>query len=123
MLDTHLPHSLETHLSPRSLSFYHASSACTGTSGSKFPCSLRGLIGLPHVVLEVKNPPASAGDARDAGLIPGLRRSSGEGNGKTAPVLLPGKFHRQRSLAGYSPWGLKQSDMTRYSTVHSDSPA
>ena len=123
MLDTHLPHSLETHLNPRSLSFYHASSACTGTSGSKFPCSPRGLIGLPHVVLEVKNPPASAGDARDAGLIPGLRRSSGEGNGKTAPVLLPGKFQRQRSLAGYSPWGLKQSDMTRHSTVHSDSPA
>ena len=31
--------------------------------------------------LVVKNPPASAGDARDAGLISGLRRSPGEGNG------------------------------------------
>ena len=29
----------------------------------------------------VKNPPANAGDARDAGLIPGLGSSSGEGNG------------------------------------------
>ena len=29
----------------------------------------------------VKNPPANAGDARDLGLIPGLGRSSGEGNG------------------------------------------
>ena len=29
-----------------------------------------------------------------------------------APVLLPGKFHRQRSLAGYSPRGHKESDMT-----------
>ena len=28
------------------------------------------------------------------------------------PVSLPGKFHRERSLAGYSPWGLKESDMT-----------
>ena len=28
----------------------------------------------------VKNPPASAGDARDAGLIPRLGRSPGEGN-------------------------------------------
>ena len=28
-----------------------------------------------------KNPPASAGDIRDAGLIPGLGRSPGEGNG------------------------------------------
>ena len=29
----------------------------------------------------VKDPPASAGDARDAGSIPGLGRSPGEGNG------------------------------------------
>ena len=29
----------------------------------------------------VKNPPANAGDVRDAGSIPGLGRSSGEGNG------------------------------------------
>ena len=26
------------------------------------------------------------------------------------PVFLPGKSHRQRSLVGYSPWGLKESD-------------
>ena len=30
---------------------------------------------------EVKNPPASAGDIRDVGSIPGLGRSSGEGHG------------------------------------------
>ena len=29
----------------------------------------------------VKNPPANAGDARDAGSIPGLRRFPGGGNG------------------------------------------
>ena len=29
----------------------------------------------------VKNRPANAGDAVDAGLIPGLGRASGEGNG------------------------------------------
>ena len=27
-------------------------------------------------------------------------------------VFLPGKFHRQRSLVGNSPWGRKESDMT-----------
>ena len=27
-------------------------------------------------------------------------------------VFLPGKFHGQRSPAGYSPWGHKESDMT-----------
>ena len=28
------------------------------------------------------------------------------------PVFLPGKLHKQRSLAGYSPWGHKELDMT-----------
>ena len=28
------------------------------------------------------------------------------------PVFRPGKFHGQKSLAGYSPWGRKESDMT-----------
>ena len=29
----------------------------------------------------------------------------------TTPVFLPGESHEQRSLAGYSPWGRKESDM------------
>jgi hypothetical protein len=33
------------------------------------------------------------------------------------PVFLPSKFHGQRSLAGYHPWGCKESDMTKHSTV------
>ena len=28
------------------------------------------------------------------------------------PVFLPGEFHAQSSLEGYSPWGRKKSDMT-----------
>ena len=28
------------------------------------------------------------------------------------PGFLPGEFHGQRSLAGYSPWGRKESDTT-----------
>ena len=53
-------------------------------------------------------------------LIPGSRRSPGEGNGFPhfsgkeipTPVFLPGEFHGQRSLVGYSPWGYKELDMT-----------
>ena len=30
----------------------------------------------------------------------------------TYPVFLPGESHGQRSLASYSPWGHKESDMT-----------
>ena len=32
------------------------------------------------------------------------------------PVFLPGELHGQRSLMGYSPWGLKKSDMTEWLT-------
>ena len=28
----------------------------------------------------------------------------------TTPVCLPGKFHGQRRLMGYSPWGHKELD-------------
>ena len=31
-------------------------------------------------------------------------------------VSLPGEFHGQRSQAGYSPWGPKESDMTEQLT-------
>ena len=31
-------------------------------------------------------------------------------------TFLPGEFHRQRSLASYSPWGYKESDMTEQLT-------
>ena len=57
------------------------------------------------MTLVVKNPPASAGDTRDAGSITELGRSPGVGN---APVFLSGKFHGQRSLVGYSTWGKKR---------------
>ena len=30
----------------------------------------------------------------------------------TTPLFLPGESHGQMSLAGYSPWGRKESDMT-----------
>ena len=30
------------------------------------------------------------------------------------PVFLPGKFHGQRNLAGYSPWSHKELDTTEH---------
>ena len=34
------------------------------------------------------------------------------------PIYLPEKFHGQRNLAGYSPWGHKQSDTTEWLSTH-----
>ena len=57
---------------------------------------------------------AAAIDTRDSGLIPATGRSPGRGNGHPLPVFLPEKFHGQRSLVGYSPWDLKESNMTEH---------
>ena len=35
------------------------------------------------------------------------------------PVFLPGKFHRQRNLAGYSLWGHKELDTHTHTHTHS----
>ena len=58
----------------------------------------------------------SAWNAGYLGSIPGPGRSPGEGN--CNPVFLPGKFHGWRSLAGYSPWDCKESDMTEKLSTH-----
>ena len=34
------------------------------------------------------------------------------------PIFLPGESHGQRSLAGYSPWGYKESDMNERQHEH-----
>ena len=57
----------------------------------------------------VKNLPASAGDARDAGLIPGSGRSPGEGHGN------PLQYSCLENAMGRGAWwatvqGLKESD-------------
>ena len=54
----------------------------------------------------VKDPPASAGDARDTSLILALEDPL-EKEMAASPVFLPGKSHGLRSLASYSPWGCK----------------
>ena len=62
----------------------------------------------------VKNPSANAGDIRNMGLIPGLGRPLEKGMATHSSILaweIPGK-NGQKSLAGYSPWGCKESDMT-----------
>jgi len=60
---------------------------------------IRDYLGFPGGAV-VKNPPANA---RDMGLIPELERSPVVGNDKYMTIFLPGKFHGQRTLVGYSP--------------------
>jgi len=46
----------------------------------------------------------------DLGLIPGSRNIPWRREWQPTPVFLPGDFHGQRSLVGYSPWVRKESD-------------
>ena len=56
----------------------------------------------------LKNLPAYAGDMK----IPWSRKC------QLSPVFLPGKFHKQRSLVGSSPWGHKGLDMNQRLSTH-----
>ena len=54
----------------------------------------------------------SACNAGDLGSIPGLGKYPGGGHGNPLQYSCLEKLHGQRSLAGYSPWGRKESDTT-----------
>ena len=65
----------------------------------------------------VKNTPANAGDAGYGRFDPWVGKISWRRKWQPTPIFLPGKPHEQGSLAVYSPWGHKESDMTEHSTV------
>ena len=68
----------------------------------------------------VKNPIANVGLKR-LGFNPWLRKIPWSGAQQPTPIFLPGEFHGQRSLAGYSPWSYKELDTTEqliYTPTH-----
>ena len=82
----------------------------------------------------VKNPPANVGDAGDVSVIVRWARTPGGGIAAQSSILLFLKFiyflldqssilawksHGQRSLAGYSPWGCRESDTTEPACIGS----
>ena len=67
----------------------------------------------------VKNPPADAGDRRDAGSVPGLGRLTGGGNGNPLQYSCLGSPVDRGALAGSSPWGHKELDATEHTGTHS----
>ena len=63
-----------------------------------------------QVALVVKNPPTNAGDTEDMGLIPGLARSPGGGNGN--PLRYP---HLENPMDGGAWWAtVHGSQRVRY---------
>ena len=66
---------------------------------ARFPSSLPGEPGKE-----------SACNAGDLGSVPGSGRSLGGGHGNPLQYSILENPHRQKSLAGYRPWGRKESD-------------
>ena len=66
----------------------------------------------------VKNLSATEGDTRDMASILELGRFPWSRKWQPTPVFLPGKFHGQRSLMGYSQWGCKELDTTQHAHTH-----
>ena len=56
----------------------------------------------------------SACNVGDLSSIPGSGRFPWRRKWQPTPVLLPGKFHGQRNLVGYSPWDHKEMDTTEH---------
>ena len=81
-------------------------------SHSCLPCTKMGLLSHSSVGKE------SAGNAGDLGSIPGLGRSPGEGNGNPLQYSCLENPQGQRSLAGYSTWGLKSRTWLRDWTMN-----
>ena len=69
------------------------------------------MVGFPGGEM-VKNLPANAGVSKDAVSVPGSGRSPGGGHGNLLQYSCLENFHGQRSLAGCSLKGSKESDIT-----------
>ena len=74
--------------------------------------TIASLPGASQVALVVKNPLPVLERHKGSRFDPGVGKILWKRAWQPTPVFLPGKFHEQRSLAGYSPWGCEESDTT-----------
>ena len=79
---------------------------------------------IPHLLNPVGFPDGTSGKEsacqcrrhKRCGFNPWVRKIPWRKKWQPTPVFLPGESYGQRSLAGYSPWGRKQSEMTEMTT-------
>ena len=57
---------------------------------------------------------------RVCGFDPWVRKIPWRREWQPIPVILPGEFHRQRSLVVYSPWGWKESNRIEWLSTSMD---
>ena len=94
-----------TSVSPQNICGLPVAKICTSLLSS---CSLGGTSELPWGLSDKE----SACQCRRRGFSAWVRKIPWRRAWQPALVLLPGKSHGQRSLAGYSPRGCRESDTT-----------
>ena len=64
----------------------------------------------------IKEPACQCRGHKRLGFDPWVGKIPWRRKWQPTPVFLPGEFHGQRSLVGYSPWGCKESDLTKHTS-------
>ena len=75
------------------------------------------MFGASLMAQMVKNLP----ECRRPGYDPWVSKIPWRRKWQSTPVFLPGRFHGLRSLVGYSPWSLNESEMTEWLSTHTHS--
>ena len=63
------------------------------------------------MALVIKDLPANAGNIMRREFDPWVRKIPSRRAWQPTAVFLPGEYHGERSMAGYSLWGHKELDM------------
>ena len=98
--------------------WFLSKTVCVLTSSSYKDTSDNRLLGASQVALVVKNLSTNTGDARRCRFDLWLGKVLWRRKWQPTPVFLPGKFHGQMSLAGYSSWPCKELDATEHAQKH-----
>ena len=89
-------------------------------------CRINWEIGIDIDILLILLPGGASGKESNCqcrrhkrhGFDPWVRKIPCSRKWQPTPVLLPGEFHGQGSLVGYSPWGHKESDTIECTHTH-----
>jgi len=65
-----------------------------------------------------KESPCQCRRSKRCAFGPWVRKIPWSRKWQPAPIFLPEKSHGQRRLVGYSPWGLKELDITERSSTY-----
>ena len=66
----------------------------------------------------VKESPYQCRRCRGHGFVPWVVKMPWSRKWLSTSVFMPGKFHGQRSLVGYSPWSCKEFDVAEHTHTH-----